>query len=446
MQTVQGALGALLKSCDPQGSYEVELQGLWSRIPLGRELPLSGGSSFKAISRGTWNVEAGPDFLNAKISLDGKTLRGDIEIHCRASDWLRHGHQHDPAYRNVILHVVELDDRPGSKAPELPTFVLGSAKEPALGPQDCKGRCARHFSSLSAASLRDAFSAAGMERLDAKADDVLGLMIASGESFAYLSKLFDAAGFKANRESFAEALKRYLSHPAAERVKFREAILWGESGLLPDPSTAPLEPSACSKAKALWKLWWPLRGRFSKPVEWKRSGCRPLNSPERRLAAISAILSASGEEPLGLFAKKLLSCEPGEFNSFILSKMSARDSFWDKRTSFCSEPLARPAAVAGASLALELTANAVYPCLLALARLRKDSVGEAAARKAYLALPPMESNRVLKNALGRWFLEPQKAQRALSGAAACQGAMHIYSVYCDKVSSDCEACLIFNSL
>ena len=59
---------------------------------------------------------AGPDVREATVLLpSGVTRTGDVEMHLRASDFVRHGHATDPAYAHVILHVVWEDDRP---APE----------------------------------------------------------------------------------------------------------------------------------------------------------------------------------------------------------------------------------------------------------------------------------------------------------------------------------------
>ena len=55
---------------------------------------------------GTWNRGAGPDFLNAVLEVEGRPLVGDVEIHLYREDWWRHGHDRDPAYNRVVLHVV----------------------------------------------------------------------------------------------------------------------------------------------------------------------------------------------------------------------------------------------------------------------------------------------------------------------------------------------------
>ena len=66
--------------------------------------------SLRLVRCGIAHQDAGPDFKQAVIKIDGITWVGDVEIHVRTSDWLRHGHQHDAKYQSVILHVVYQHD------------------------------------------------------------------------------------------------------------------------------------------------------------------------------------------------------------------------------------------------------------------------------------------------------------------------------------------------
>ena len=106
---------------------ESEMQSAWDRLPNGVPLRLNDGSEAVILSHGIWNMEAGPDFLNAKIMRNGRIMRGDIELHRKSSDFIRHGHLEDAAYNDVILHVVSEDDLAGDpSAPlrELPVFII----------------------------------------------------------------------------------------------------------------------------------------------------------------------------------------------------------------------------------------------------------------------------------------------------------------------------------
>ncbi len=70
------------------------------------------GKPLQIVSPGEWNRSSGPDFRNMAVLVDGRIIIGDGEFHRRNSDWTGHGHQHDPAYDNLLLHIV-LEDNTG---------------------------------------------------------------------------------------------------------------------------------------------------------------------------------------------------------------------------------------------------------------------------------------------------------------------------------------------
>ena len=78
-------------------------------FPL-KELKTTTGQQVEVIDTGLANTDAGPDFFNAKLKLDGVLWIGNIEIHERSSDWFKHGHHADAGYNSVILHIAsEID-------------------------------------------------------------------------------------------------------------------------------------------------------------------------------------------------------------------------------------------------------------------------------------------------------------------------------------------------
>ena len=69
--------------------------------------PLTGGETLTVLDPGEWNLEAGPDFLNAALLVQpgARQIRGDVEVHVHPADWDAHDHQHDPSYDRVVAHV-----------------------------------------------------------------------------------------------------------------------------------------------------------------------------------------------------------------------------------------------------------------------------------------------------------------------------------------------------
>ena len=103
------------------------MQYIWQhRLFDHTKLVTTDGRKLRIIDNGQLNTDSGPDFFNAKISLDGCVWAGNVEMHRRASDWRRHNHHLDPAYDSVVLHVVEVADTPvyRTNGEEIPTDCL----------------------------------------------------------------------------------------------------------------------------------------------------------------------------------------------------------------------------------------------------------------------------------------------------------------------------------
>ena len=103
------------------------LHFLWKKQLLGEDLLVgTQKEKIRILDPGEKNIDAGPDFFNAKVKIDGILWAGNVEIHIKSSDWIRHGHKSDPVYNNVILHVVLDDDKPITRndGQLIPTLVV----------------------------------------------------------------------------------------------------------------------------------------------------------------------------------------------------------------------------------------------------------------------------------------------------------------------------------
>ena len=216
------------------------MQYIWEyRLWNPTSMQTNDGKEVRIIDPGHRNSDAGPDFFNAKIEIDGYLWVGNVEIHYRATDWKRHGHDNDPAYDSVILHVVEKDDAPvfrtnGERIPQMvmhcsPQFnkqysELVNAKVEL----PCK-RCISNLSSIEKAGWIQSMS---LERLIAKGKRIeayLDSYRGDWESVCFVT-LARALGFGTNSDPFerlAKSLPLTMMHKHSDSIFQLEALLFG---------------------------------------------------------------------------------------------------------------------------------------------------------------------------------------------------------------------------
>jgi hypothetical protein len=102
-----------LHTAEIQGPYgplaipEQVVQQIWHEQKfLTDQLIMASGHRLDVLFPGTWNHCEGPDFRNARLRVSGEPVAGDVEIHFHARDWRHHGHDSDPEFNRVVLHVV----------------------------------------------------------------------------------------------------------------------------------------------------------------------------------------------------------------------------------------------------------------------------------------------------------------------------------------------------
>src|SRR5947209_9949178 len=100
------------RSGPPPALSEAELADVWQdRRYATRWLVDCCGRHLRVVFPGRRWGGPGPDFVGAVLAeRDGTLVRGDVEVHVRASSWAGHHHAQDPAYRQVVLHVVHQAD------------------------------------------------------------------------------------------------------------------------------------------------------------------------------------------------------------------------------------------------------------------------------------------------------------------------------------------------
>lgn len=273
------------------------------RLLLPRDMVTTDGERVEIIDPGVLNRDAGPDFFNAKVRIGSDMWCGNVEMHVRASDWHRHGHDADRAYDSVVLHVVGADDcridLPGGR--RLPQMVMQCAPDfneryraMVDGPSD-RLACFDELSKAPAVYVTDCVTAMAFERLYEKVDRVLALLNAPGGNWpqTVYATLARALGFGLNGQPF-ELLAQAL--PLRVLLKHRDSqlairgLLFGHAGLLPDATDDN------PRVELLRREYAFLCRKFGleqpRGIVWKMARTRPQNFPHRRIAALAAIVES----------------------------------------------------------------------------------------------------------------------------------------------------------
>lgn len=274
----------------------------------------------RVLDPGLLNTDSGPDFFNAKVEIDGQLWVGNIEMHVRASDWKRHGHDKDSAYDSVILHVVDKDDAPvyrtnGERIPQLVLQVspLFDASYQQLVNSRQELPCESAIKQVPSITITEWIERLAFERLHGKVQrvrDLLDMYNGSWEDVCYIT-LTRNLGFGINNEAFERLARRTplrLLHKHSDSLLQIEALLFGQAGLLDSNAMG-----ADEYYKHLCREYAFLANKFSlQPMEseaWKMFRIRPQNFPLRRIAMLaqyieggfnlmSKILDADGEKEL----------------------------------------------------------------------------------------------------------------------------------------------------
>jgi len=436
------------------------LQGIWHHQRLLRDrLRTLDGRTVRVLHPGFWNHEGGPDFRNAVLQFDSPPAQsGDVEIDLHPSGWRAHGHDRNPAFRNVALHVVwEAETKVDSC---LPTLAIGSLLDAPvdelrswIGSEAAKeipsllmGRCSAPLRDLAAAELDEMLRQAATVRLHAKATQLRARARQAGWEQTLWEGLFRALGYKHNAwpmQSIAELLPHLLAAegPKRHRLQTLQARLFGVSGLLPADLVRG-SAAVDNYLRAVWDVWWREREELTEKILprqlWRFHGLRPANHPLRRLALAAHWISSG---TLVARLEKWFTKEPPQgalLNSLLEILQIERDDFWARHWTFRSARMAKPQPLIGAQRVTDLAMNVILPWFWARGAAGKSEVPQRTAEQRYFAWPRGEDNALLR--LARQRLLGGTKSPAFRTAAAQQGLLQIIRDFCDHSNAICDQC------
>jgi hypothetical protein len=403
------------------------------------KLKTTDGRTLSIQQYGRLNADAGPDFLEARLTIGETVWVGQVEMHLRASDWIKHGHTGDKRYDNVILHVVydhdcEINDPSGRP---LPVLLLNDRIPPStlrqyerLQATDKWIPCAGLTDTIPQDKWRLWLDSVIAERLSLKARAVHELTTHYRGDWASTTyhMLCRALGLKVNvdaMDALAYAMPLSILQKNADDRHHIEALLLGQAGILQAVEVHD------DYSTALLTTYTHLSHKYQlaaiESSRWRYSKMRPTGFPDIRIVQLAAILKESTQlfqyiRENGVTAiKDLLSVAP--------------DTYWDNHYRLGVASDRNQPKRLGIGTIHNILINAFAPVLMAYGESIDDYTACEQAIDLLYELPA-ENNKVLRN----WEHLGVKA----SHGAHSQALLHLKKHYCDQ--QRCLSCSVGASI
>lgn len=397
------------------------------------------GEPIEIVHPGHHNQDAGPDFLDGRIRIGNTLWAGNIELHVKASEWFGHKHDSDPAYKNVILHVVYQDDLDLNKkySPDISVFELQQLVHSSLFENynnlmmnNLWIACEQNLLAVSPIVRSAWLERMVIERLESRYDQIIAIATKNKfdwiESFhQYLCRNF---GFKVNSDAFqnlAEITPLKLLAKHKTNILQIEALLFGQAGLLSNKFRDDY-------SVALKKEYDFLRKKYDlnpmNPAWWKFSKLHPPNFPTIRISQYASLISNSTHLYSKILEEKdlqtimsLLNCQASDYWKYHYTFENITTQIGDRKI--------------GKSSVYNLLINTVIPFLFIYGKEKNQSEYINRAINLLDQLPA-EKNRILEKFAELGFVN--------SNAAASQALLHLKKKYCNQ--KNCLDCSIGVSL
>jgi hypothetical protein len=429
----------------PRIPSELELQARWFAGDFGKRFTTTAGDKIDIVQFGTWNREAGPDFRDAAIRINGgDPLRGCMEIDLLDRSWETHGHATNPGFDETVLHVfVERSDREfftrtrsNRNVPQVHIDPAGlpdafNANIPLARP----GRCQAPLKDLPEERVRSVLDAAAQFRLRQKAACIRHKIDSRGRDEVLFQELATALGYKENKLPFTLITQRLPLKSLREAMSDIESMLFGMAGFLHAADLDVYKKSTREYVRRLWDGWWPHRDELQRLILpgkiWRLSSTRPLNHPQRRLAAL-AILARDWSRLQRAFNKSSVCAAKHFFQTLD-------HPFWNFHYTLTSKAAPKKMALIGEARVADILANVLFPFWLAHDLDPSGSLGKNVWSE-YAKLPAQLSNRRLETGATRLFGADPHRKQFLKTVAHQQGLLQIYEDFCMQDNSDCAQC------
>lgn len=417
---------------------EIELQARWFSEEFGREFTTAAGEPVCIISFGVWNRDAGCNFSGALVSIGGnRPVQGGIEVTTNAADWKQRAT--DPDYNDTILHCCAAGKGDASlramtaSGREVARIVLDASRF-EFPQSDAGGEpapdCGAPLAAVPRQTVTALLEAAAQFRLCRKAARLRRQ--ADPEEGLYQA-LAETLGYRHNKLPFTILAQRFpLSLIRSEGAIPPEALLFGGAGFLNATDLAPMAGDTRGYLRDLWADWWPRRSQWERlalpPKLWTSSGVRPVNHPQRRLAALAAIV-----RNWPVIRTLARNCEVTAIRGFF---SLLTHEYWDFHYTLTSPRAAAGMALVGETRVTDMLANVFFPAAI-------DSAPHF--WQAYKELAAPDSNRRVDEAARRLFGTELPLRKLLKQAVYQQGLLQLWEDHCASCTN-CRDCPLSKKL
>ena len=383
------------------------------------------GEPLRIVNPGRHNTHAGPDFFDARIQIAETLWAGNVEIHVKASEWIRHNHQIDPAYRNTILHVVAMSDMEvfndlGSKIPALvikwPDWITRNY-EMLVRSHDWIA-CAAYLYQVDPFKIKFFLNGIVIERLTQKIDAIGKLLSETREDWreTFYCMLARSFGLRENAlpfEMLARSLPQSILAHHHDSLFQIEALLFGQAGLLGDELFGDNYYLDLRKEYRFLAMKYGL-----KPIAvhlWKFMRMHPGNFPTIRIAQFASLIHHSQ----GLFSSITEASNLQEIRQIFT--LTASD-YWNNHYTFNKLSVYRPK-MFGDEIFRLVVINVIVPFYF----LFGDNQNKLTLKDRALEILeqlPAENNRLID----RWAEAGISAENALESQALLQ----LQHNYCEQ--------------
>lgn len=385
------------------------------------------GCPVQVIYPGILNEDTGPDFLNARLVIDGQQWAGDVELHVNESDWYTHKHHTDAQYNSVVLHVIINRGKPAVDAEGRPihTLVVPNAEqlaeryEPFIA-QNKIPRCAGAIASATPYEREEWLTRMAVARLEEKSQSALGeLESCQGDwEEAIYRTISRSLGLRVNADPMLWLARvtplKYLLKIRNDSFAL-EAVLLGQAGLIQEAMEQNRDDGYVRK---LWAEYQFQAAKYGlKPLKstvWKYLRLRPRSFPSLRIAQLAALLSTRDR----LLAATLHAKDMAELEKLLKVTPS---KYWETRYTLggtIGEASPKPI---GRERMKIMVINAIVPFRFAYARAHANSTMQEEALELLEQLPA-ERNSVV-NRFSQCGLTPKNALHS-------QAIIHIHNNHC----------------